>query len=143
MLPSSFSDTLSTNSSSSCATTAMSVTSSVVSGSNNSTYSSSSQSSGVNVQVLLRCRPLNEKEKGQAISVDTSPYMRKELKVHQKLVHGKEITKTFTFDRVYGPQTTQKEFFDESIKSIVDEALDGFNCTIFAYGQTSSGKTFT
>ena len=112
------------------------------------TTSSSSSSnfttqSGVNVQVLLRCRPPNDKEKGQSISVETLPYMRKELKIHQKLVHGKEITKTFTFDRVYGPQTTQKEFFEESIKSIVDEALDGFNCTIFAYGQTSSGKTYT
>jgi len=102
-----------------------------------------SQGNGVNVQVLLRCRPVNDKERGQPISVDTTPFQRKELKVHQKLVHGKDITKTFTFDRVYGPQTTQKELFDESIKSIVDETLDGFNCTIFAYGQTSSGKTFT
>ena len=114
-------------------------TTSSASSSNTPTFTQS----GVNVQVLLRCRPANDKEKGQSISVETTPYQRKELKIHQKLVHGKEITKTFTFDRVYGPQTTQREFFEESIKSIVDEALDGFNCTIFAYGQTSSGKTYT
>ncbi|KAL9647554.1 hypothetical protein ABK040_006910 [Willaertia magna] len=108
-----------------------------------SSTSSSTIANGVNIQVLLRCRPANDKEKGSPLSIEISSLNKREVRVHQKLVHGKEVTKLFTFDRVYGASTTQKELFDESIKHIVDETLDGFNCTIFAYGQTSSGKTFT
>ena len=45
-------------------------------------------------------------------------------------------TKTFTFDSVFGPNSTQKEVFDQTVCPIVEEVLKGFNCTIFAYGQT-------
>lgn len=89
----------------------------------------------------MRCRPPNEKERGQVISVQTGP--GRDVHVTQKLVHGKEISKTFSFDQVYGPNTTQKELFCQSMKPIVDEVLAGYNCTIFAYGQTSTGKTYT
>lgn len=49
----------------------------------------------------------------------------------------------FTFDQVHGPPTTQYELFESTAKPMVTRFLDGFNCTILAYGQTSSGKTFT
>lgn len=44
--------------------------------------------------------------------------------------------KTFTFDKVFGAYSTQEDVFDSMVRPIVEEALDGFNCTIFAYGQT-------
>jgi kinesin family member 5 len=40
-------------------------------------------------------------------------------------------------------QSTQKQIYDTAAKPIIDSVLEGFNGTIFAYGQTSSGKTHT
>jgi kinesin family protein 11 len=55
----------------------------------------------------------------------------------------KKISKTFSFDKVFGMYSTQQEVFDSVVRPIVDETLEGFNCTIFAYGQTGTGKTHT
>ena len=49
----------------------------------------------------------------------------------------------FTFDHVFNMESTQKEVYDCAAKPIIESVLDGFNGTIFAYGQTSSGKTHT
>lgn len=46
-------------------------------------------------------------------------------------------------DRVYDQDTKTSDVYDEIAKPIVEAATAGFNGTIFAYGQTSSGKTFT
>lgn len=52
--------------------------------------------------------------------------------------------RTFAFDNVSGPDTTQQQFFEESgVRDMLDAALDGYTATIFAYGQTGSGKTYT
>ena len=48
----------------------------------------------------------------------------------------------FNFDRVFAPENTQADIFEE-IKPFVQAALDCMNTCIFAYGQTGSGKTFT
>ncbi|TFK30051.1 kinesin [Coprinopsis marcescibilis] len=50
---------------------------------------------------------------------------------------------SFTFDQVHGPPTTQYEMFETTAKPLITRFTEGFNCTILAYGQTSSGKTFT
>lgn len=49
----------------------------------------------------------------------------------------------FTFDRVYGPDSLQKDVFEEVGAPVIEGILNGFNGTIFAYGQTGSGKTYT
>jgi len=49
----------------------------------------------------------------------------------------------FTFDRVFGPSSTQQDVFEYAAMPVVQDVLLGYNATIFAYGQTSSGKTFT
>lgn len=49
----------------------------------------------------------------------------------------------FTFDKIFGPETSQKEVFNFAASSVVESVMNGYNGTIFAYGQTSSGKTFT
>lgn len=58
-----------------------------------------------------------------------------------ELVQGR--THSYTVDHVYGPQATTKELYERSIKSLVDRAMEGYHSSILAYGQTSTGKTFT
>ena len=52
-------------------------------------------------------------------------------------------SKTYTFDGVFGPDATQADVYAHAIEPIVAETLEGFNCTVFAYGQTGTGKTHT
>ena len=54
-----------------------------------------------------------------------------------------EPPKTFTFDAIYDWDSTQVDIFEETFQVLVDSVLKGFNGTIFAYGQTGTGKTFT
>ncbi|ESO82312.1 hypothetical protein LOTGIDRAFT_134756 [Lottia gigantea] len=49
----------------------------------------------------------------------------------------------FTFSRIFDEDTTQKEFFDDTMLSLVRDFIDGQNCLVFTYGVTSSGKTYT
>ena len=49
----------------------------------------------------------------------------------------------FSYDRVFGAEVSTETIFNEQVKELVHNALDGINQTVFAYGQTSSGKTFT
>lgn len=49
----------------------------------------------------------------------------------------------FTFDKVHGQDSTQHDLFTSTAQSLISRFLEGFNCTILAYGQTSSGKTYT
>jgi len=51
--------------------------------------------------------------------------------------------RTFTFDVIFPTNTNQKQVFDIMGKSVVDNVMNGFNSTLFAYGQTGAGKTFT
>ncbi|KAI0132107.1 P-loop containing nucleoside triphosphate hydrolase protein [Xylariales sp. AK1849] len=54
-----------------------------------------------------------------------------------------EATGTFTFDRVFAMTGRQVDIFDYSIKPTVDDILNGYNGTVFAYGQTGAGKSYT
>ncbi|KAJ6525493.1 kinesin domain-containing protein [Mycena vulgaris] len=49
----------------------------------------------------------------------------------------------FSFDQVLGPPTTQHTMFTSTALPLISRFMEGFNCTILAYGQTSSGKTHT
>ncbi|XP_022888530.1 kinesin-like protein KIN-5C [Olea europaea var. sylvestris] len=98
---------------------------------------------GVNVQVLLRCRPFSEDElRNNAPQVVTCNDYQREVSVSQNIA-GKHIDRVFTFDKVFGPNAQQKDLYEQAVVPIVNEVLEGFNCTIFAYGQTGTGKTYT
>ncbi|PIA52990.1 hypothetical protein AQUCO_01000689v1 [Aquilegia coerulea] len=97
----------------------------------------------VNVQVLLRCRPLNDDEQRLNIpKVISCNEQRKEITVLQSIAN-KQVDRAFTFDKVFGPKAQQRAIYDHAISPIVNEVLEGFNCTVFAYGQTGTGKTYT
>ncbi|KAK5615401.1 Kinesin-like protein kif3b [Crenichthys baileyi] len=99
--------------------------------------------SSESVKVVVRCRPMNDKEKAskfnQVVSVD--------VKLGQIMVRNpreaSELPKVFTFDSVYDCNSKQIDLYDETFRPLVDSVLLGFNGTIFAYGQTGTGKTYT
>jgi centromeric protein E len=52
-------------------------------------------------------------------------------------------THSYTLDRVYSPLTTTQQIYQQSVRPLVQSALDGYHTAVLAYGQTSTGKTFT
>lgn len=54
-----------------------------------------------------------------------------------------KMTKKFTFDRTFGQQSEQNEVYKAVAAPLIEEVLAGYNCTVFAYGQTGTGKTHT
>uniref|UniRef100_A0ACD5WX50 Uncharacterized protein n=1 Tax=Avena sativa TaxID=4498 RepID=A0ACD5WX50_AVESA len=95
-----------------------------------------------NVQVVLRCRPLHEEEqKANVQSVISCNDMKREVTVLNSLF--KQADKTYTFDKVFGPKSQQRAIYDHAVAPIVNDVLEGYNCTVFAFGQTGTGKTYT
>uniref|UniRef100_A0A8C9ZYZ7 Kinesin-like protein n=1 Tax=Sander lucioperca TaxID=283035 RepID=A0A8C9ZYZ7_SANLU len=87
-----------------------------------------------NIKVLCRFRPLN---KSEIIRGDKFiPIFQGEDTV---ILGGK----SYVFDQVFPTNTTQIQVYNTCAKQIVKDVLGGYNGTIFAYGQTSSGKTHT
>ncbi|KAF6109334.1 kinesin family member 11 [Phyllostomus discolor] len=99
---------------------------------------------GKNIQVVVRCRPFNLAErKACAHSVVECDHVRKEVSVRTGGLADKSSRKTYTFDMVFGASTKQIDVYRSVVCPILDEVIMGYNCTIFAYGQTGTGKTFT
>jgi kinesin family protein 5 len=94
---------------------------------------------GANVKVVCRFRPLNEKEKAMGAVHCHELLDDKTLAVREK---EKEPLK-FTFDKIFDVNTNQAEVYNYAAASIIESVIEGFNGTIFAYGQTASGKTHT
>ncbi|KAM9506083.1 kinesin heavy chain-like isoform 2-T2 [Salvelinus alpinus] len=87
-----------------------------------------------NIKVLCRFRPLNQSEilRGDQFI----PKFQGDDSVN---VGGR----SYVFDRVFPTNTTQEQVYNACAKQIVKDVLGGYNGTIFAYGQTASGKTHT
>jgi len=97
-----------------------------------------------NISVYVRCRPFSEEEKRTGVAkVVTCNHTDVELKERATGSSGQHLTKKFSFDRVFSPAADQIEVYQEVVAPVVKEALQGYNCTVFAYGQTGTGKTFT
>ncbi|KAG1972872.1 P-loop containing nucleoside triphosphate hydrolases superfamily protein [Pimephales promelas] len=99
---------------------------------------------GRNIQVVVRCRPFNTVERKSAShTVVECDQNKKELTVRTGGATDKSSRKTYTFDMVFGPSAKQIDVYRSVVCPILDEVIMGYNCTIFAYGQTGTGKTFT
>ncbi|KIV95231.1 hypothetical protein PV10_02908 [Exophiala mesophila] len=93
---------------------------------------------GNNIKVVARFRPQNKVEIGnggtpivQFVGDDTCQ------------LQSSETNAPFTFDRVFGMNSQQADIFDFSIRSTVQDVMNGYNGTVFAYGQTGAGKSYT
>ncbi|CAL6341831.1 unnamed protein product [Bathycoccus prasinos] len=95
------------------------------------------------ISVSVRVRPLNEAEKDlgcawrhaeDAIVLDNS---RKETTSTSK------ESVVYRVDNVFDESCSNLDVYNKTTSKIVKSVLDGFNGTVFAYGQTSSGKTHT
>ena len=91
-----------------------------------------------NVKVAIRIRPLNSKEIDENSSKCISVLESKTI-----LIDLKPEAKSFTYDHVGSEDIPQEEVFNIVGKPITTSCLNGYNGTIFAYGQTGAGKTFT
>lgn len=94
------------------------------------------------IKVFVRCRPLNEKENGFAVEVSPEKNEVKVLERHNSSINSHD-TKNFYFDQVFDPQARQEDVYKTIVRPLIDQVLLGFNCTVFAYGQTGTGKTYT
>ncbi|XP_061700068.1 kinesin-like protein KIF3B [Syngnathoides biaculeatus] len=97
------------------------------------------------VRVVVRCRPPNNMEAtaengGSVLDVDAE---LGRISVRNPSAPSGELAKEFTFHSVFGWGSTQGEVYDDAVRPLVDSVLTGFNGTVFAYGQTGTGKTWT
>ncbi|XP_051139222.1 kinesin-like protein KIN-7H [Andrographis paniculata] len=93
--------------------------------------------------VSVRLRPLNERELTRNDfpaweCINNSTILYKNAQNERSL-----LPIAYTFDRVFNTNCPTRQVYDEAAKKIALSVLNGMNSTIFAYGQTSSGKTYT
>ncbi|CAH0561938.1 unnamed protein product [Brassicogethes aeneus] len=93
-----------------------------------------------NVRVFIRVRPLSKKEQAEGYSNIVLLDTKENLIVLKK---NGENTKPFKFDQIFSENSVQLDLYRMIAYPIVEKALQGYNGTIFAYGQTGTGKTFT
>ncbi|XP_054937405.1 kinesin-like protein KIF20B [Physeter macrocephalus] len=103
------------------------------------------------LQVCLRVRPFTQSEKeheseGCVYILDSQTVVLKDPQSILGRLSEKssgQMAQTFSFSKVFGPETTQKEFFQGCILQPVKDLLKGQSRLIFTYGLTNSGKTYT
>jgi kinesin family protein 11 len=101
--------------------------------------------------VVIRCRRRSEREiqdnspiivtssgpKSHEVTIETS------TPVSSLGVVTLPPTRTYPFDLVFGPEADQALIYHDVVAPMLAEVLQGYNCTLFAYGQTGTGKTYT
>jgi len=86
-----------------------------------------------NIQVVLRFRPLHEAENSIGL----------EIIDRSVIISDKNTTHEFTYDYVFTEKSRQDTVYDQVARSAVESVCNGYNSTIFAYGCSGTGKTYT
>jgi kinesin family protein 11 len=103
----------------------------------------------INIQVVVRSRRRSDREvqesspiivstegaRSRAVSIETA------APVSSLGVVTLPPTRTYPFDLVFGPEADQSMIYQDVVHPMLEEVLLGYNCTLFAYGQTGTGKT--
>ncbi|KAL0829505.1 hypothetical protein ABMA28_003025 [Loxostege sticticalis] len=92
------------------------------------------------VKVVVRCRPLSEKEKNEGYDEVVKVWPERGA---VQVYNPKGQDKLFTYDAAYDCTADTQTIYDEMVRPLVASVLDGFNGCVFAYGQTGTGKTHT
>ncbi|KAK1946790.1 Kinesin-like protein KIF3A [Phytophthora citrophthora] len=96
------------------------------------------------VRVMVRIRPMSGKEvQDGRQEVTTANFDRAEVSILNPVAATSEPPKSFTFDAAFGAKSTQQQVYDTAATEIVEAVMEGYNGTIFAYGQTGAGKSHT
>ncbi|KAH1252064.1 Kinesin-like protein KIN-7E [Glycine max] len=95
------------------------------------------------ILVLVRLRPLSEKEIDVNETGDWECINDTTILYRNTLREGSTFPSAYTFDRVFRGDCSTKQVYEEGAKDIALSVVGGINSSIFAYGQTSSGKTYT
>ena len=105
-----------------------------------------------NVKVYCRIRPENEQEISSGLGTCLNPQSPTSVQIivdnlninsGLKENYNEKTTQEFTYDKIYPIETTQKTIFEQVAKPLILSAFEGINGTLFCYGQTASGKTYT
>ena len=97
------------------------------------------------IKVVFRVRPLNSKEIQNCCKIATVAHEKEGvIEIRNLLQNGDcEYSKTFAFDAVFSEESSQRHIYDVCAAPVVQSVLEGYNGTVFAYGQTGAGKTHT
>ena len=95
------------------------------------------------IHVVVRCRGRNDREIKENSGVVVKTEGVKGNTVELSMGPNAVSNKTYTFDKVFSAAADQLAVYEDVVLPIVNEMLAGYNCTIFAYGQTGTGKTYT
>ncbi|KAL0946870.1 hypothetical protein HGRIS_013036 [Hohenbuehelia grisea] len=104
-----------------------------------------------NIQVYIRCRRRSEREiqDNSPIIVSSAGAKSKEVSIETSApVSSLGIVtlppvRTYPYDLVFGPEADQALIYHEVVAPMLEQVTMGYNCTLFAYGQTGTGKTYT
>ena len=105
-----------------------------------------------NVKVYCRIRPENEQEISSGLGICLNPQSQTTVQIivdnlninsGLKENYSEKTKQEFTYDKIYPIETTQKTIFEQVAKPLILSAFEGINGTLFCYGQTASGKTYT
>ncbi|KAK7079533.1 Kinesin-like protein kif18a [Halocaridina rubra] len=116
--------------------------------------------SKANVKVVVRVRPLNEREAEnrerhvvkvvdeRMLIFDPKPeeedFFFKGIRQRTRDLNKRQPKEQkFMFERIFDVDSTNEQIYEETTKDLVDTILAGYNCSVFAYGATGAGKTFT
>nr|XP_027236364.1 osmotic avoidance abnormal protein 3-like [Penaeus vannamei] len=94
------------------------------------------------VKVIVRCRPMNKREK----DLNSECVVAMENNMTCALLNPDDKNappKSFTFDGAYFTDSTTEGIYGDVAFPLVESVLEGYNGTVFAYGQTGCGKSFT
>ena len=114
----------------------------------NSKINNKNKKETYNILVAVRCRPLSKKERDISKKETIKIIDEKTLKLkdpnsflNPNNVRAKE--KIMNFDFAFSPLINQEQIFNCTTKFLIDKVINGFNATVFAYGVTGAGKTYT